>query len=148
MLGSGVTERLDIGLEPDLSTLVSWQAKYQVLGTKTSLFAGSIAAEGGLAVLPSLIAGPYYTFSVPFTLSYHPSTDDFYGYVQPVYYFSQRQIRTGKQLTEKYTAYGLGISYGFAIGTKNRFSLEIGHYDDLIHMPFQVTVGYTASFRW
>jgi hypothetical protein len=147
--GVGITDRLDLGMRIDLGFFASLQAKYQILGDQRSAWAVSIGAETGVNIA-TLFGVPFYYYTLPVFVSYHP-TERFYVYGIPRYAFGQRYVREADR--KKYTSNDFlqtqrqsGFAYGFAVGNKSRFSLEIGHFGYQLYKPTQLAIGFTGIF--
>lgn len=145
---TGITQRLDVGGKVDLSSFAVFQAKYQLLGNRTSAFAVGVGAESGIMLVPLLLGGVFYYYRLPLFFSYHP-TEKVCFYASPAYSFGQRYVpknTNGSGEAMRKNRERSGFSYGFSVGRNSCFSLEIGHYGYRLYQPTQVAVGYTFWF--
>lgn len=146
---TGSTDRLDLGGKVDLSSFLTAQVRYQLLGNRQSTWAVGAGAEFGLMLAPVLIGGTFYYYSVPVIVSYHP-TERLCVYANPRYTFGQRRVvenanGSGRDAFRQNRQQS-GFAYGVLMGSKNKFSLEVGHFSDNLYQPTQVALSYTIWF--
>lgn len=67
----GVGEKLDIGLDVNITTFMNLHAKYQFIGDQESKFASSIGIDLGTPSVWMLVAGGTFNSSVSLYYSYH-----------------------------------------------------------------------------
>lgn len=144
----GITENLDFAFKINTTGFMMGQVKYQFLGTKKTLFAGSVGADFGVFPLWVIYGLLDSYVSVPLYLSFHPM-DDFCLYVTPRYSYSSLSFFHHESDTLDNSSECLSyaaFSYGMVIGKKNKLKIEITHSQNNGFKPTQVAIGFSSTF--
>jgi hypothetical protein len=144
----GVSDNLDIGIKLTIIGTLVIDTKYQFLGNKESVFAGSVGCGLGYLQLTSDGTGlRIFDFLFPFYFSFYP-TPWLSVYCSP---------KSVLRLTTYNGDYGsgaegsvwYGATGGIRIGHRNGFLLEYSYYkNSSFYKPFlQVTCGFAIGIK-
>lgn len=144
----GLYDNFDLALKLNTAGFVMGQVKYQFLGSKKTLFAGSVGADFGAFPVWTIFGVIDTYISVPLYISFHPK-DDICLYITPRYSYSSLNFfdQTNDSLngTSEYLSYG-AFSYGLIIGKKNKLMIEVTHSQNNGFKPTQVAIGFSSTF--
>lgn len=145
---AGVLNNFDVNSGINTAGFISVDFKYQFIGDRKSFFAASIGAGAAFSILELLFALEEYNLTLPLYLSVHPN-EKLSIYTAAGYTYAQYDKFTenfvNKNKDQKVVKNIYGFSYGLSYGEKNKFLLEISHFDQNLLMPTQFTFGY--AFR-
>lgn len=143
----GFSQKLDIGLRVDQNTFLGPNIKYQFIGDNKSRFGSSIGLETRFNFFAFLFGNFTYYLTVPLYLSYHPK-DNISVYLTPRYLNTSEYIFNKQSSSpgagDSFTQ--LGSSYGFIIGNKHKFAVEISNFGLDYYKPTQISIGYIFTF--
>jgi len=147
----GITNKIDLGLNFDLTTDLGLNLKYQFLGTKTSFFCSSIGFDTGINLVPAIAGGfSIYYLSIPLFISIHPKKNVSI-YFTPRYFYTSRYFfgYLPPNYNERFKA---NISrnlnsYGIIIGETHNIAFEISNFGEKFYLPTQFTIGYIYHFN-
>jgi hypothetical protein len=143
----GITNRFDVGIKLNSSSMIGSVLKFQILGNKESKLAMSIGNQSGIGPLRLLLGGINYYTSFSIYNSIHIN-EKIAIILTPTYIISSDRLFDwpGKGINDPIEIdnnEAVGVSYGLIIGKKNRIGIEISHLGKNIYCPTQIGVNYT-----
>lgn len=145
----GITDKIDGGINIDLSTNIGFTGKYQFIGKRDNKFNSSIGVDFGANLIGVFNYKLFYYYSIPLYLSYG-FKETITTFVTPrminnsEYVFSNKY---GKETVgEKFNSTNVSLCYGILFGKKDKYGFEISHNSSKILQPTEIAFGYNFRF--
>lgn len=115
---TGATDKIDLYFRVTTSLNLNGGVKFQLIGTRSSMFAMGIGAELGMFVLNN---ASIFNTQIPLFTSYHPSEN-------LAIYLTPRYVYQFKSSERPYNFNYFGGNIGILYGKKHKIGLDIGIY--------------------
>ena len=146
----GITDKMDVGAKSSIIGTATADVKYQFLGDKKSVFAGSVGLGAGyFDYTINNLKSQNYDLMLPLYFSYHP-TDWLGVYCNPKYVFRTMISPDAYSGTFNFNnSHWYGATGGIRLGKRIAFLAEYSIYGTSTNAnPFsQVTCGISIGFK-